>query len=438
MKSVLAKKEDNRAHLEIEVPPADVEKALDRAYRRLARTVVIPGFRKGKAPRPLIERRLGKKALYDEALEELLSTAYSRAIQDTGIEPIDQPEISDIKLSEGEPLQFKVVVTVKPDVTLGDYRSIKVERPEVNVSDDDVEKVLADLRNQHAQLVPVDEEQKAQAGLVVNIDFSGTINGEPFEGGSAENYLVELGTSQLLKEFEDQIIGMAIGETRKFTITYPDDFINSKLAGKTAEFQVHLKGLKRKELPELDDDFARTVGSFANLEELRKDIKNRLSQRAVEEAENRLRQEVVDAVVEGATVDIPEVLVRRRIDQLVDDFSQRLQAAGGPKLEEYLQSEGQTIEQFREQFVERAQRDVKTALVLEAVARAENIEPDENDLGAEAVRLAEAYGQDVPTIKKLMDQPSIRGDIIDNIRIRKTIDYLVELATDKEKSTESQ
>lgn len=429
MKSVLAKLEENRAHLEIEVPPADVEKALDRAYRKLARNILIPGFRKGKAPRPLVERRLGRQVLIDEAIEDLVPEAYLRAVNETGIEPIDRPEISELELKDDQTLSFKAVVTVKPEVELGDYKSIRVQKvPPAEVTDEDVDKVIEELRNEHAQLVAVEDDVKAEKGLFAIIDFQGSIDGRPFAGGTGENYLVEIGASRLLQEFEDQLVGMSIGEERRFVLTYPSDYANPELAGKTAEFAVKLKELKRKELPPLDDNFAQTVGSFATVAELRADVKNRLEQRAAADAEQKVQQEVIKAVVDGAEVAVPEILIERRIDQLVENYRRRLELQG-IKLEDVMKEEDKTLEELRRQFRSAAEQDVKTDLVLEAIAKRENIQPDDDDLAAEAVRLAELYGQDIGEIRRLMERPDVRADLESSIRIRKTIDFLVASAT---------
>ncbi|HEY8449276.1 MAG TPA: trigger factor [Bacillota bacterium] len=428
MKSTLAKLEDNRAHLEIEVPAEEVAKALDRAYRKVARKVLIPGFRKGRAPRPLVERHVGKAVLYEEALDDLLPEAYARAVAETGIEPIDRPEISQVKLREGEPLSFKAVVQVKPEVELGDYRAIRVEKTEPAVTADDVERVLAELREQQAQLVAEPDDRPAERGHFATIDFRGTIDGQPFGGGSGENYTVEIGSGRLIGDFEDQLLGMRVGETREITIPYPEDFANRELAGKTATFTVTLKELKRKELPPLDDAFAQSVGSFGSLEELRKDVENRLSQRAAAEAEADFRQRVVQAAVEQARVDIPEVLVQRRIDQLISAFKRRLESQN-VRWEDFLRQSGESIEQLRESFCEQAAADVKTDLVLEAIARREGIEPGEDDFAAEAVKLAETYGQKVDEVRKLLERADVRADLAAALRIRKTIDFLVAQAT---------
>src|SRR5690606_277923 len=236
MKTTL-EKVDNTAYLTIEVPVETVEDALERAYRKLSRNVLIPGFRKGRAPRALVERRIGKEALLDEALDDLLPEAYARAVEETGIEPIDRPTVTDVEYDEGRPLSFKARVEVKPEVQLGDYRAVRVERPPVEVREADVDDVLERLREAQAQLVPV-EDEPAAAGLVATIDFQGTIDGRPFDGGEGSDYAFEIGSGRLIEGFEEQLVGMRVGEERTIAVTFPDDYGNAELAGKAAEFRV--------------------------------------------------------------------------------------------------------------------------------------------------------------------------------------------------------
>lgn len=429
MKTTL-EKVDNTAYLTIEVPVETVEDALERAYRKLSRNVLIPGFRKGRAPRALVERRIGKEALLDEALDDLLPEAYARAVEETGIEPIDRPTVTDVEYDEGRPLSFKARVEVKPEVQLGDYRAVRVERPPVEVREADVDDVLERLREAQAQLVPV-EDEPAAAGLVATIDFQGTIDGRPFDGGEGSDYAFEIGSGRLIEGFEEQLVGMRVGEERTIAVTFPDDYGNAELAGKAAEFRVTLKELKRKELPHLDDDFARSVGEFETLEELRADVEKNLRQRAAEEAEEQVRQEVIRQVTEQVELDLPAVLVERRLDQLLDDFRRRVEAQG-ISFEAYLRHQGESTADLRREFRPRAEREVKADLVLDAIARQEQITAGEDDFHAEAVRLAEAYGQPVEQMRDLMRRPEVRADIEASLRVRKTIDYLVGLATQSE------
>lgn len=437
MEAIVEKVENNTAFLSIKVPPADVEQALDRAYRKIARNLLIPGFRKGKAPRALVERHIGRQTLIEEALEELVPEAYARAIEATGIEPIDRPEISDIDLTEQQELSLRATVDVKPEVALGDYRAISVERPQPEVKPEDVDVVLQQLRESQAQLAPIeDSDATAAAGHVVTIDFNGTIDGQPFDGGSGTDYQFELGSGRLLEDMESGITGMKVGEERAVPVTFPEDFHQSDLAGKEAQFTIVLKALHEKRLPELDAEFAASVGEFSSVEELRQDISDRLLQQATEEAENEVRQEVIRLVSEQAAVDLPEVLISRRINSLIQDFAQRLQAQG-LSLEAYLAGQDETEQDLREQFRPRAEREVKADLVLEAIGRREQLEPDEADFAAEARRLAEFYGQPVEQIRRIMEQPDTKAEIRATLRIRKTVDFLSVIATKSDNSGSS-
>lgn len=428
MQATIEKMEGNHAHLSVEVPKERVDEALERAYRKIARNILIPGFRKGKAPRRLVERYVGSETLLQEALDELLPEAYRDAVEATGIEPIDRPQVTDVSIDVGKPLSFKAVVEVKPEVTLGDYRAIRVKREAVAVSDEDVEQTLQQLREQQAQLVAVAEEDAvAEKGLFATIDFAGRIDGEPFEGGEAKNYVLEIGAGRLIDGFEDQLVGMKVGEQKDIQVTFPEDYGREELAGKDAVFTVTLHELKRKELPELDDEFAKSVGDFETLAALREDIKKSLTERAEADAEAQLRNQVVEQVVEQSEVDVPNVLVERRIDQLVADFTRQL-ATAGLTLEDYLKYQEQDEQAFRDAFRERAVKDVKAELVLDAIARKEQLAPTDEELEKEAARLT-GDPENVAGARAILADPDVRDDVRAVLYIRKTIDYLVALAT---------
>ena len=427
MKATVEKVENRRATLTVEVEPEIVARALDRAYRNLVRRVQIPGFRKGRAPRFLVERYLGRAALYEEALDHLLPEAYSQAVTDTGIEPIDRPRLTVDSFDETTGLRFTAEVEVKPEVELGDYRAIRVEPPSAEVTPAEVDAELQRLRELHATLVPV-EDGTAEKGMVAVIDFAGTVDGEPIPNGQAENYTVELGSGRLIDGVEDQILGMRPGEERDITVTFPEDHADENLRGKQATFHVRLKELKRKQLPEVDDEFAREVAGVAGVQELRERVEKELTQLARERARAELRRQVVERVVEGAQLEVPETLVNRRIDQLVDDMARQLRQQG-IDLEQFLAQTGQTREQLREQFRERAVADVRTDLVLDAVGKREGIEATPQEVETEVRLLAAAAGQPYQQVRQTFARSGLLLDVAESIRRRKVIDRLVELAT---------
>ena len=428
MKATVEKIENRRATLRVEVEPEAVARALDRAYRHLVRHVQIPGFRKGRAPRFLVERHLGKAALYDEALEHLLPDAYRRAVAETGIEPIDQPELEIEAFSEESGLRFKAEVEVKPEVELGDYRSVRVEVPPATVTAEDVDRELEQWRQLHATLEPAGEDAVAEKGMVAVLDLAGTLDGQPIPGGRAEDYSVELGSGRLVDGVEERIIGMRVGEERDIPVTFPDDHPEEGLRGKTATFRVRLKELKRKQLPTLDDDFARDVAGVASLQELRERVEKQLTRLAEERVRAQVRRQVVERVVAGARLEVPETLVRRRVEERLATLEDQLRRQGDD-LEGYLRSTGQTREQLEESLRRAAEDDVRTDLVLDAVAKAEGIQVTDADVEAYVRDLAKALGEPLTKLRDRFRRTGLMDGFAEDIRRRKAVDRLVELAT---------
>ncbi|MEX2355437.1 MAG: trigger factor [Thermaerobacterales bacterium] len=437
MKATLEKVEENRAHLQVEVADTEVGTALDKAYRKIAREVMIPGFRKGRAPRAILERHVGKGAFYEEALDELLPQAYAGAVEITEIQPIDQPEITDVDIEEGKPLRFSLKVEVKPEVDPGDYRGVKVAKEDRQVTEEEIETVLQSLQERHAQLVAVEDANAAvEEGHDVTLDFKGSLAGEPIEGGEAENFTLTVGSGQLLPDFESQLVGMKVGETKEIQVGFPDDYPQPKLAGKTVDFDISLKEIKRRDLPALDDELAKTVGPFDSLTALREDVQNRLEQNAAEEAIREHRQQVIQAVVDQVDLNVPEVLIKRRFERVMEEFKQRMQKAGLQDIDDYLAIQNQDRAEFEAELRERAERDTKTDLVLEAIADREEIKPSDIDFRREARVLAGNYGQPVEQMETLMRHPEVRSEVVNAVVLRKTVDFLARLAegTDAEEA----
>ncbi|MEK4875566.1 trigger factor [Bacillus sp. FSL W8-0102] len=418
------KLEGNQGVLTVTVDADKVNEGLDYAFKKVVKTINVPGFRKGKIPRPLFEKRFGVESLYQDALDYILPEAYAKAVEESGIEPVDRPEIDIEQLEKGKELIFKATVTVKPEVKLGEYKNLEVEKVDTEVTDEDVENELKALQERYAELV-VKEDGKAEEGDTVVIDFEGFVDGEPFEGGKAENYSLELGSGSFIPGFEDQLIGTKAGDEKDVEVTFPEEYHAEELAGKPAVFKVKVHEVKAKVLPELDDEFAKDVDEEAEtLEDLKAKIKDRLKHQKEHEAEHALQDAVVEKATANAEIDIPEVMIENEIDRMMQEFSQNL-SAQGMNLELYYQFSGQTEEDLRNQMKENAETRVRTSLTLEAIAKAENIEASEEDVEKELQRMADQFNLSVEDIKKVLgDLENLKADL----RINKAVEFLVENA----------
>ncbi|ADG05405.1 trigger factor [Kyrpidia tusciae DSM 2912] len=421
------KTEKNLGILEVEVDPGALAQALDQAFKKVVKKVNLPGFRKGRVPRAVFEARFGVEALYNDALDLLLPEAYAKAVEEAQIEPVAQPEIDVVQLEKGKPFIFKAKVTVKPEVELGTYKGVTVEDKEFPVTEEDVDKELENLRRQHAQIEVVGEGGRVQNEDLVMIDFEGFVDGEPLEGGQGEDYQLEIGSGTFVRGFEEQLIGMTQGEDREIRVTFPDDYHVEGLRGKEALFKVHLHDIKRKRLPELDDEFAKDISEFETLEELRADLKNKLEQRAEQDHRTYLENQVVDKVVEEAVVEVPGVMIEHELEHLYHDFADRLQRQGIPT-EMYFEVTGSSEEKVKEQMRPDAEKRVRTSLVLEAVQKQEGIEPTEEEVEAELEKAAQSMRMDAARLKELLT-PSQLDSLRQDLAIRKTVEFLVANST---------
>ncbi|MGG1677612.1 trigger factor [Neobacillus sp. NRS-1170] len=416
------KLEGNRGVLTVEVSAEQVSKGLDEAFQKVVKQVNVPGFRKGKMPRGMFEKRFGVESLYQDALDILLPEAYGNAIDEAGIEPIDRPDIDIEQMEKGKDLIFKATVQVKPEVTLGEYKGLEVEALDTNVTDEDVQKELETLQNRHAELV-VKEDTAAENGDTVVIDFEGFVDGEAFEGGKAENHSLELGSGSFIPGFEEQLVGVKAGESKDVEVSFPEEYHAAELAGKPATFKVTVHEIKGKELPVLDDEFAKDVDDeVETLDALKEKIKTRLEDSKKHEAEHHLRDTVVEKAAENAQVEIPEVMVSNEVNRMLQEFEQRLQMQG-MNLELYFQFSGQDEAALREQMKEEAQTRVKVNLTLEAIAKAENLEATDEDVNAELDKMAGMYNMSVDAIKQAVG--GVEG-IKAELKFKKAIDFIVE------------
>ncbi|WP_053367307.1 trigger factor [Bacillus sp. FJAT-27245] len=422
MSATWEKLEGNRGVLTVEVGEEKVKEALDFAFKKVVKKVNAPGFRKGKMPRPLFEKMYGVEALYQDAIDYLLPEAYSNAIDETGIEPIDRPEIDVEQFEKGSNFIFKATVEVKPEVKLGDYKGLEVEEFDTTVTDEDVNKEIETLQTRHSELV-VKEEGKAENGDTVVIDFKGFVDGEAFEGGEAENYSLELGSGSFIPGFEEQLVGVAAGESKDVEVSFPEEYHAAELAGKPATFKVTIHEIKAKELPELDDEFAKDVDDeVETLDELKAKIKERLEHDKNHQKEHQVRDSVVEKAAANAEVEIPEVMVRNETDRMLQDFEQRLQMQG-MNLELYFQFSGQNEEALRDQMKGDAEQRVRASLVLDAIAEAEKLEVTEEDINAELEKMAGMYNMTVENIvNALGGTEGIKSDLQKN----KAVEFLIE------------
>ncbi|MGN7331610.1 trigger factor [Bacillus altitudinis] len=416
------KQEGNEGVLTVEVDAETFNKALDDAFKKVVKQVSIPGFRKGKVPRGLFEQRFGVESLYQDALDILLPVEYPKAIDEAGIEPVDRPEIDVEKIEKGESLIFTAKVTVKPEVKLGDYKGLNVEKDDTSVSDEDVQEELKAMQNRQAELV-VKEEGAIENDDTVVLDFEGFVDGEAFEGGKAENYSLEVGSGSFIPGFEEQLVGLEAGAEKDVEVTFPEEYHAEDLAGKPAVFKVKIHEIKAKELPALDDEFAKDVDEeVETIAELTEKTKKRLEEAKENEAEGKLREELVAKASENAEVDVPQAMVDTELDRMMKEFEQRLQMQG-MNLELYFQFSGQDEDALKEQMKEDAAKRVKSNLTLEAIAAAEDLQVSDEEVEEELSKMAEAYNMPVENIKQAIGSTEAMKE---DLKVRKAIDFLVE------------
>lgn len=416
------KQEGNEGVLTVEVDAETFKTALDDAFKKVVKQVSIPGFRKGKIPRGLFEQRFGVEALYQDTLDILLPVEYPKAVEEAGIEPVDRPEIDVEKIEKGESLIFTAKVTVKPEVKLGEYKGLGIEKDDTTVTDEDVQNELKALQERQAELV-VKEEGAVEEGNTVVLDFEGFVDGEAFEGGKAENYSLEVGSGSFIPGFEDQLVGLEAGAEKDVEVTFPEEYHAEDLAGKPAVFKVKIHEIKAKELPELDDEFAKDIDEeVETLAELTEKTKKRLEEAKENEADAKLREELVLKASENAEIDVPQAMVDTELDRMLKEFEQRLQMQG-MNLELYTQFSGQDEAALKEQMKEDAEKRVKSNLTLEAIAKAENLEVSDEEVDAELTKMAEAYNMPVENIKQAIGSTDAMKE---DLKVRKAIDFLVE------------
>ncbi|HDM8824678.1 trigger factor [Staphylococcus aureus] len=420
MTATWEKKEGNEGLLTVTVPAEKVNKALDQAFKKVVKQINVPGFRKGKVPRPIFEQRFGVEALYQDAIDILLPDAYGEAIDETDIKPVAQPEVSVTQIEKGKDFIFEATVTVEPEVKLGDYKGLEIEKQETELSDDELQEAIDHSLGHLAEMV-VKEDGVVENGDTVNIDFSGSVDGEEFEGGQAEGYDLEIGSGSFIPGFEEQLEGMKVDEEKDVVVTFPEEYHAEELAGKEATFKTKVNEIKFKEVPELTDEIANELDAEANtVDEYKENLRKRLVEQKATDAENVEKEEAITKATDNTTIDIPEAMVNTELDRMVSEFAQRIQQQG-LDLQTYFQISGQDETQLREQMKDDAEQRVKTNLTLTAIAEAEKIEATDEDIDKELEKMSKQFNISVEDIKNTLGNTDI---IKNDVRIQKVIDLL--------------
>lgn len=425
MKSTILNKEGNKVSLRIEVDAQKFEEGVQKAYLKNRKRFNIPGFRKGKVPRKIIEVNYGEGVFYEDAINMIFPEAYDSAIKELDLEPVDRPEIDIEELEKGKIVVFTADVIVKPEVKVGEYKGIEVEKVEYNVTEEDIDQELKSMQDRNARIIEV-EGRPVKTGDILTIDYEGYVDEEQFEGGTAQNQSLEIGSGRFIPGFEDQLIDKNSGDDVEVNVKFPEEYNAEHLAGKDAIFKVKIHEIKEKELPQLDDEFAKDVSEFDTVDELKNDIKERQEKQAKDREKIEKENKVIEKVVKDSEIDLPEVMIETQIDNEVNEFSYRLQFQG-MNIEKYLELTNTTMDDLREQTKERAEQVVRTDLVLEAISKVEGIESSEDELQEELEKMAKQYNQEVDKLKKKLrdeDLDQIKKGIIKG----KTVDFLVDNA----------
>ncbi len=419
------KLENNMAKLTIEVSAEELDKAIESAYQKNKGKISIPGFRKGKAPRKMIEQMYGKEVFYEDAANELIPTAYEKALEECTEDIVSAPGIDVVQLEAGKPFIFTAEVALKPEVTLGKYKGVKVDKIDVEVSDEEVDAEINRERERNARTITV-EDRAVKDGDMTVIDFEGFVDGVAFEGGKGENYPLTIGSGAFIPGFEEALIGAEIGKETDVNVTFPEEYQAEELAGKAAVFKCTVKEIKEKELPELDDEFASEVSEFDTLAEYKEDVKKNLGEKKAADAKNAKEDAVIDAIIEDAKMDIPDAMLETQQRQMVEDFAQRIQSQG-LSMEQYMQFTGLTPATLLEQVKPQALKRIQSRLVLEAVVAAEGITATEEDFEEEVKTMAEVYQMENDKVKELLGENG-KKQVMEDICIKKAVDFVVENA----------
>lgn len=419
------KLEKNMAKLTIETAAEDFNKAIQKVYQQNKGKISMPGFRKGKAPLAMIEKMYGKGVFYEDAANELIPEAYAKEIENCELDIVSRPKIDVVQIEKGKTFIFTAEVAVKPVVTLGDYMGVEVEKTPVEVTDEEIQKEIDKERENNSRMIDVDD-RAVENGDIIKLDFEGFVDGVAFDGGKGENYSLTIGSGSFIPGFEDQLVGVKIGEDAEVKVTFPEDYQAAELAGKAAVFKCKVNEIKVKELPEADDDFAKDVSEFDTMDEYKEDIRKNLTEKKAAEAKTAKQNKVVAKIVENAEMDIPSAMVDEQVRQMADDFARRIQSQG-LTIEQYFQFTGMTAEKLFEQMRPEAEKRIQNSLVLEAIAKAENIEISDEKMDEEIAKMAEMYKMEADKLKELMGD-SEKNQMKNDLAIQEAVTLVTEAA----------
>lgn len=429
------KLEKNMAKLTIEVSAEDLDKAMEKAYQKQKSRISLPGFRKGKAPRKMIESMYGKGVFMEDAVNSLVPQEYTKALGECDLEIVSQPEINVTQMEPGKALIFTADVAVKPEVTLGDYKGVEVPKSEIAVTDEEVDAEVKKEQDKNARTVVV-EDRAAANGDITTIDFEGFVDGVAFEGGKGTDYALTLGSGTFIPGFEDQLVGANTGDHVEVKVTFPEEYQAKELAGKEAVFQCDVKKIETKEVPELDDEFAKDVSEFDTLAEYKEDVKKKLTEKKEKEARTAKENAAVDKAIENAQMDIPELMTKTECRQMMDDFSRRMQQQG-LSMEQYFQFTGQSMDKMMEDMKPQALKRIQTRLVLEKVAEAENIQPSEEEITEEIQKMADAYKMEADKIREAIGESGLE-QMKKDMAVQKAVTVIADAAVEVEKAADAE
>lgn len=429
------KLEKNMAKLTIEVSAEDLDKAMEKAYQKQKSRISLPGFRKGKAPRKMIESMYGKGVFMEDAVNSLVPQEYTKALGECDLEIVSQPEINVTQMEPGKALIFTADVAVKPEVTLGDYKGVEVPKSEITVTDEEVDAEVKKEQDKNARTVAV-EDRAAANGDITTIDFEGFVDGVAFEGGKGTDYALTLGSGTFIPGFEDQLVGANTGDHVEVKVTFPEEYQAKELAGKEAVFQCDVKKIETKEVPELDDEFAKDVSEFDTLAEYKEDVKKKLTEKKEKEARTAKENAAVDKAIENAQMDIPELMTKTECRQMMDDFSRRMQQQG-LSMEQYFQFTGQSMDKMMEDMKPQALKRIQTRLVLEKIAEVENIQPTEEEVNEEISKMAEMYKMEADKLKDLIGENEME-QMKKDMAVQKAVTVIADAAVEVEKAADAE
>lgn len=421
--------ENHKVVLTIEVPAEELDKGIKAACKSLANRVNIPGFRKGKAPRRILEMNIGKEAILDEAFDRVAQKAFDKALKQENLDPVDRPQVDIVTLEEGKDVVFKATITPIPEVTLGEYKGLKVAKDAVEVKDEQVEEQVKNILNHHAKMVDAEEGATVANDDFITLDFKGEVDGVAFAGGEGKDYPLQIGSHSFIDTFEDQLVGLKVGEEKDVNVTFPEEYHAKDLAGKAAVFHCKINSIKHKEMPELTDEFVKASTSYESIEDMKAKLRENIEKNAQREADTKRRNEILKQATDNITVDIPEVMVENRVSNMIQELSVNLENQG-MNLDAYLKYANMDMAKLREQYKESAAIAVKTDLMLDAVAKAEDIKVENADINAEIALLAATYGTTPQEVSKIIKKNHSIGNLVATVLHKKAANFIIDSAVE--------